>query len=224
MYGAIQASCRLSQAAAAHLNEHCDTMDGILVWIDVIKTNDNEGYVEIHVATLTAKATKRYMGGYPGGLLTYIRHIQEGYAGLKSLGSKYEYKDQQKYSILLSNLDFDHQDQYLLTHCRQECNTYEQCIQYLTKEAITRKNSNITEASCRVKTTQHGTQNDLVSQIMSSMRSTNPATPNNAERRVQQTELHNLEMDRIDRVINQVGLTNEWSEQIRSAYLASRDP
>ena len=118
MYGAIQASCRLSQAAAAHLNEHSNYMDGILVWIDVIKTNDNEGYIEIHVATLTAKAAKRYNQGYPGGLLTYIRHIQEGYARLKSLGTKYEYKDQQKYSILLSNLHSYHQDLYLLTHCR----------------------------------------------------------------------------------------------------------
>ena len=60
MYGAIQVSCRTSQAAVAHLDEHFESMDGILVWMDILKTNDNEGYVEIHVATLTAKTNKKY--------------------------------------------------------------------------------------------------------------------------------------------------------------------
>ena len=106
MYGASQVSCRTSQAAVAHLDEHFETIDGILVWMDILKTNDNEGYVEIHAATLTAKTNKKYNRSYPGGLKAYIKHVQEGYAGLKKLGTKYTYPDDLKYSILLSNLDF----------------------------------------------------------------------------------------------------------------------
>ena len=115
MYGAIQTSCRASNTAKKFLKNRSDSRDGILVWIDLCLNQDNDGNIEVREAKLEAKTCKKYHQGYKGGLIQYLEDVCDGYAGLEEIGSTYS--ERQKMQTLLNNLEFDHSDMYLVTHC-----------------------------------------------------------------------------------------------------------
>ena len=64
------------------MNKYRDTLDGILVWISLTKEKDNDGNIEVRIATLFNKAKATFHSKYPGGLLKYAHDLESIYAEL----------------------------------------------------------------------------------------------------------------------------------------------
>ena len=135
LYGAIQQSTRKSNTIKKYLNKHRDERDGLLVWIDLATSQDNEGNSEVREAKLIKITSQVYTRNYPGGLMRYIDDIHDAYAGLDVLGN--EFTSKQKMQTLLNNLQASPGvNEYLVAHCRDTFDTFEQCVRYLRKEAV----------------------------------------------------------------------------------------
>ena len=66
--------------------------------------------------------------------MKYLDDIDDAYSGLDMLDAGYT--THQKIQNLLHNLQFSPSDNYLISHCRDTFTTFEECITYLTKEAV----------------------------------------------------------------------------------------
>ena len=84
--------------------------------------------------------------------------VAEGYAGLEEHGC--EYTDEQKMATLLSNLHLEPSDAYLLTYCRDTYTTFEQCYQYLRKEATCRTHDSKIASTRKVRMVMEDIAND----------------------------------------------------------------
>ena len=136
LFGAIKHSTRKSNTVRKYINKHQNERDGILVWMDLCDTQDNDGNKEVREAKLIRIANQRLTHSYPGGLMKYLDHISDAYAGLDFLGNKFTQK--QKMQNLLNNLQFTDAESYLINHCRDFFTTFEECVTYLRKEAVRR--------------------------------------------------------------------------------------
>ena len=87
LFGAIQGSTKKSNTALKFLQKHDDSQDGILLWYDLINTQDNSGNKEVHSDNHIAFTRKLLTPDHPGGLLGYLEDMADAYAGLDSLGN-----------------------------------------------------------------------------------------------------------------------------------------
>ena len=139
LFGAIMTSCRNSNTVIKFLNKHKKTRDGIMVWIELVENQDNDGNIDVHKHKMDAKTRVPYTRSYKGGLLKYLDEVLDGYAGLERHGCIYT--EEQKMHTLLNNLQFDDSDRYLVTYCRDKFTTFQQCYDYLRKEATSRSHN-----------------------------------------------------------------------------------
>ena len=137
LFGAIQQSTRKSNIIRKHINKHKDVRDGIKVWIDLAKTQDNDGNSDVRESRLLRITTQLYSPSYPGGLARYLDDINDAYSGLEVLDNYYT--DHQKIHALLTNLQISGVNDFLLNHCRDTFDNFEDCIIYLRKEAVRRE-------------------------------------------------------------------------------------
>ena len=138
LFGAIQQTTRKSNTVRKFINAHKKERDGILVWMDLVAAQDNDGHVEVREMNLIAITNQVYSINYPGGLSKYIEDVEDAFAGLDELGSKYGTRH--KMTQLLNNLQMSrHVNDYLISHCRDTFDTFEDCVAYLKKEAIRRE-------------------------------------------------------------------------------------
>ena len=68
------------------MNKYKDTLDGILVWIALLKEKDNGGNIEVRIQNLFAKTQKPFTTQYPGGLFGFVHNLESAYAELDTLG------------------------------------------------------------------------------------------------------------------------------------------
>ena len=136
LYGAIQTSTRRTNLVRKYLNRHLRESDGIMVWIEFSRTQDNEGNVEVRKDKLLSITTQLYTKGYPGGLVRYISDIQDAYEGLEVLG--WQIFDDHKRQQLLNNLTTSGVNDYYVCYCRDNFKTFDGCLEYLRKEAVRR--------------------------------------------------------------------------------------
>ena len=68
------------------MNKYKDTLDGILVWIALLKEKDNGGNTDVRIQNLFAKTQKPFTTQYPGGLLSFVHDLESPYAELDILG------------------------------------------------------------------------------------------------------------------------------------------
>lgn len=140
LYGAIQQSTRTSNTVRKFINKHRDERDGIMVWIDLSATQDNDGNSEVREATLIAITSQIFTKNYPGGFVQYLDDIEDAYSGLDVLGNIFSTR--QKMQTLLNNLQLADVNDYLVSHCRDFFSTFEECVSYLRKEAVRRNHVN----------------------------------------------------------------------------------
>ena len=136
LFGAIKQTTKKSNTVLKFIYRHSEARDGILVWIDLCNTQDNDGNVDVREAKLIRITNQQYSSHYPGGLMKYLDDIDDAYAGLDVLGNKFT--SRQKMQNLLNHLQSSHADSYLVSHCRDFFTTFEDCVAYLRKEAVRR--------------------------------------------------------------------------------------
>ena len=136
LFGAIKQTTKKSNTVKKFIYRHQDERDGILVWIELCNTQDNDGNTDVREAKLIRITNQRFSNNYPGGLMRYLDDMDDAYAGLDFLGNKFT--SRQKMQNLLNNLSYSHTDGYLVNHCRDFFNTFEECVSYLRKEAVRR--------------------------------------------------------------------------------------
>ena len=103
LFGSIQISTRKSVTIHKYLNKYRDTLDGILVWVSLVREKDNDGNIEVQISNLLHKAQRPFHSKYPGGLLKYVNDLESIYAELDMLDATVDPSD--KLRSLLRQLD-----------------------------------------------------------------------------------------------------------------------
>ena len=152
LYGAIQIASRDSNTARRFLRRHEETQDGIALWIDLLDTQDNDGNRDIHEAKLISVLRTPYYPTYPGGLLAYLDTIADTYSGLDNVGNVFT--QHQKKQTLLDNLGHLGSHNYLVSHCRDNFKTFDECYNYLRRKASHEEGMHITHARRKAHHTQ----------------------------------------------------------------------
>ena len=76
LFGVLQVSTRKASTVKLYLDKYRKTLDGILVWIRILKDKDNDGNKDVRIDTLLVKCEKPYTSKYPGGLIQYIHNLE----------------------------------------------------------------------------------------------------------------------------------------------------
>ena len=160
LFGSIQISTKKAITVHKYLNKYKDTLDGILVWIALLKEKDNGGNTDVRIQNLFAKTQKPFTTQYPGGLLSFVHDLESAYAELDILGMCVA-EPLRKMNLLghLDRVDSTVTD-FLSQQCRDKYDSFEECIAYL-KDYATRKESVAMENSQRMETIVSGEQPNL---------------------------------------------------------------
>ena len=130
------------------MNKYKDTLDGILVWIALLKEKDNGGNIDVQIQNLFAKTQKPFTSKYPGGLFKFVHDLESTYAELDTLGMCVT--EPLRKMNLLGHLDRVNNTvtDFLSQQCRDKYDSFEESIAYL-KDYATRKESVAEEGSQR---------------------------------------------------------------------------
>jgi len=192
LYGAIQTSTRTSQTAQKYLLKYEDTQDGIMTWIELLNTQDKDGNLEVHEQRLINITQREYYVNYPGGLLKYLEDIFDAYCGLDNVGNVFS--SRQKKQTLLKNLQgISPQYQYLVEHCRDQCETFSDCYKYLRDKATLMEDR--VKASARRK----------------------------ANQAVKQDNDSDFDIASLITKCEELGMTDQARDMLRVAYVAQKD-
>ena len=148
LFGSIQISTKKAITVHKYLNKYKDTLDGILVWIALLKEKDNGGNIDVRIQNLFAKTQKSFTTKYPGGLLKFVHDLESTYAELDTLGMCVA--EPLRKMNLLGHLDRVNSTvtDFLSQQCRDKYESFEECIAYL-KDYATRKESVVQDSSQR---------------------------------------------------------------------------
>ena len=143
LFGVIQVTTRKASTVKLYLDKYRATLDGILVWVRILREKDNDGNKEVRIENLLAESEKPLTSKYPGGLLQYIHDLEGTYSELKLLGEIVSEKKKRR--DLLTNLTNSNipNTEYLSHHCRENYKSFQQCITHLRKYASRKKSSDL---------------------------------------------------------------------------------
>ena len=137
MYGAIKQSTGKSNTAKKFLTRHQNELDGLKVWIDLLRYLDHKGTKDVLESRLVRMTSRLYTSNYPGGLAKYVDDLDEAFSGLEELGNGYT--SRQKTHCLINNLQLSGVNDYWISHCRNNFTRFEDCVDYLRDEAVRRE-------------------------------------------------------------------------------------
>ena len=144
LFGAIQISTRKAFSIHKYLNKYRDTLDGILVWIALLKEKDNGGNISVRIQNLLAKSHQPFGHDYPGGLLKFVHDLESTYAELETLGLNID--NHLRKINLLGHLDHAESTvtDFLSQQCRDCHDTFDECIAYLKEYGSRKENVAVT--------------------------------------------------------------------------------
>ena len=86
LFGTIQISTKKAFSVHKYLNQYRDTLDGILVWIALLKEKDNRGNISMRIENLLVKILWPLGNDCPGCLLKFTHDLASIYGQLEILG------------------------------------------------------------------------------------------------------------------------------------------
>ena len=135
LYGILQSTNRTNGDKKV-LYHHKSNQNGILAWSDFLQEYDNNGSEVLRAEELASLVLQTYHTGYPGGISTFIDHLQANHAELSVLRGVDAYNDRAKRDMLFASLRHAPNITHLIQTARDKEMSFQEATTYIRSNAL----------------------------------------------------------------------------------------